>query len=128
MNDLKLQLALAQELPALIGILLSTDDPEFWWKGSEEKLDEAGFLCFEYVTPREWDWVIRECEKKLTEVQKAVYAEIVNDLIKEGGLYNDWYSGWSGTADSFTRGLFDILNTPWQTRATAYFKTIRKPI
>lgn len=70
MNTLQLQIALANELPELLTIVPggSGIEPEidFYWLDSEFPHDGL-------VTPREWDWIVRECEKKLTEKQKELY-------------------------------------------------------
>lgn len=107
-TELQLQLALAKELPELIE-RQEKPYPRFFWKGSRR----VG------VTPREWDRIVRECEKKLTEEQKNAW---------RCNLFE------AKTGKQMDRGIdeFEIMDAflvvPWPTRAIAYFKTIGKEI
>ena len=100
-TDLQLQLALAKVLPELISIGYN----QFNWK---ENTDE-GFIMGGKVTPREWDWVVRECEKKLDIHHEDCHWFFKRDAIaKESGE--------------------EPFLLSWQQRAIAYFKTIGKEI
>jgi len=100
-TDLELQLALAKELPEEIII---NNGGQFYWRARNSE------TCIRpLVTPREWDWIVRECEKKLDESQWHVYDENVCELYITG-----------------VTQIFMLLHAPWQTRAIAYFKTIGK--
>ena len=54
-TDLQLQLFLAKELPELIEIIIDEGIELIQWNDTVR-----------LVTPREWDWVVKEVEKKLS--------------------------------------------------------------
>lgn len=98
-TELQLKLALAKELPELIDIIASGSVPRGQlpiWKTTSAN-----------ITPREWDWIVRECEKKIWQNK---------DLWNKYIFYIQDSRGDDG------------LHAPWQTRAIAYFKTIGKEI
>lgn len=92
-TDLQLQLALVKELPKFIKHYIAYGNNYFVWKDTDE-----------YVTPREWDWVINK---------------LLNDL--EIKYYYD-----------FRQNLAEVCPFPhfatWQQRAIAYFATTGKEI
>lgn len=106
-TDLQLQLALAKELPELIYLELESkvypptlDNRQwyFYWKDTPAKQD---------ITPREWGWIVRECERKFSMEQLRDYCHHLGRLGMNG---------------------YQCVTAAWQQRAIAYFRTIGKEI
>lgn len=99
MTELGLKLALAKELPELI--------EEVW----EAK---GGYDYFRWldtnreITDREWDWVVRKCEKKLTDYEWTIFTRLLGEVLTKREKNSILYKSW--------------LELNWQQRATAYFK------
>lgn len=113
-TDQQLKLALARELPELVS--LYSPDGEAWWLNNGSKTYK--------VTNREWDWIVRECEKKL---------RINPGTWQPGGIghYITTLAILVGDCKSGETSLNECLNTVtanWQQRAIAYFKTMGKKI
>ena len=91
-TDLQLQLFLAKELPELIRLQA---------RGSFNRgvIDEFYWLEGYKVTPREWDWVVKEVEKKLS-------------------ITTQWD----------LRASFNDPNPSWQQRTITLAKTLGKQI
>lgn len=106
MDEEKLKLALSKELPELITY---SDKPKGIWK------DDNPFRWKDMkpVSPREWEWVMREVETKLSRDYKS-HRWTAYEAILLGAA-----------TDKKVRSAA-ILS--WQTRAIAYFKTIGKEI
>lgn len=105
---LPLQLFLAKQLPEEIGIYGQTG--KFTWRGQSSVGCIAAF-----VTPREWDYVARMVEEKLTEEQKERYLHKLQAL--QDGLFDKPFSAllwWTATA-------------PWSTRTIALMKELDTP-
>lgn len=94
-TDLELKKMLAEELPELISYYEYT----FWW------IPHGNVQGSKLVTDREWLWIVAECEKKLSDIQRDFY---IDTLI-----------------DSTEVQAYAILAT-WQQRAIEYFKMIGK--
>lgn len=111
-SDLDLQLALAEELPELLHI------HQYNTTGAlEDIVTDIEWVKDDYiVTPREWDWIVREVEKKLTEEQQLDFMLHLCEGTKTHSDLGKWT-----VCDR-------LLTAPWQTRAIAYFKTIGKEI
>jgi len=112
----QLQLALAKELPELIDVITGNQlcqfpEPTFWWKDGTK--DHEGDPA--PVTPREWDWIMRECEKKLEAVAPGLGTPCRSEYLRIlVSLVGDF--GW------------EMTTAPWPTRALAYFKTTKEEI
>ena len=110
MTDHELKLALAKELPELIGIRRFDCWPtEFHWIKQEIQ-----------VTEREWLWIVAECEKKLDELQDTQYQDALLILTYPNTNTPEPYS-----VESLTVGclcLRVMITDTWQQRAEAYFK------
>jgi len=109
-TDLEIQLALAKELPELIDI---------------HKFNYGAKTIFRFkdrtsprITSREWDWIVKECEKKLHRVD---HWKFVTELM----FLFDWTISCNDSLEEYDNA-FVLLQATWQQRATAYFKTIRK--
>lgn len=101
MNEEKLKLALARELPELIYI---NEHHCFWWKDTRYATG---------ISSREWEWVMREVETKLSRDYKS-------------HRWTNYEAMLLGTATNKKVRSTAILS--WQTRAITYFKTIGKEI
>jgi len=104
LSELSLQLFLAKELPELLEVPIDKQEKKAnpWprWK-------ETGI----YVNPREWDWIVREVEKRLTDEQRGRYIWLLT----------------LGAHKPTTSSIL-VLRASWQTRAIALAKTLGKEI
>lgn len=87
-SELELQLFLAKELEGEIGYSKVVE--YFYWK--------TDTVPNTYVTPREWDYIVRRVEEKLTDEQRAEYGVKL------------WTRHWCGS--------------PWSTSAIALRKVL----
>jgi hypothetical protein len=101
-TDIELQKLLAEELPELLSSVKLTDAVKPYYMF---RFVDTG----EMVNPREWLWIVAECEKKLTGLMDRV--NYINNLRQ---LFQRPFSD------------LDLVCATWQQRATAYFKTIGK--
>jgi len=104
-SDLALQLFLAKELPELLYPHTGMGDTNVFWNDTRTP-----------VTPREWDWIVREVEKKLNRDEQRVYWDA---LCKEA-LPID--------STQISLAVFVVAVAPWQTRAVALAKTLENEI
>ena len=116
-TDKQLKLALAKELFALIGNHLHGDC-------SHDELATTlrwreGTKLGERITPREWLWIVAECEKKLDGFSGDQYLCAIHEEVN-----NNVRRCWKVSEAN----CWDIATATWQQRATAYFKTVGKEI
>lgn len=125
-TDEQLKLALAAELPDWIQHSL-----EFGKRDSFHWLDTRQF-----ITDREWPWIMAEVEKKLSDSgpalfksdtyrsQQRLFVCLLAALIA-GQELGEWQMPAFGIDVDFA---FRLADAPWQARAIAYFYTIGKKI
>lgn len=103
MTDIELKLALAKKLPELIHISVipykENYEPwtHFYWKQPIEGAQ---------ITPREWDWVVREVEKQITAIEFLKFWSALCRVV--------W-----GTPISMESNTRLVREATWQQRAQA---------
>ena len=106
-TDLPLQLFLAKQLPEEIEIqrvpVWNHKEPQFYWK------DAVGG----YVTPREWDYIVRSVEENLTIEQSSLYWVKLHKEAEADANSGHWLD------------LKAVGMAPWQTRAEALKKVLK---
>jgi hypothetical protein len=85
---------------------------EFTWK-----------IIHNYVTPREWDYIVRRVEERLREY-KLVYVETLKKLTYEQAPHAISYTEYIAKGLEWNGDVF----APWQTRAIALAQTRNIPI
>lgn len=96
-SDLELQLWLAKQLPKEVEYD-PTETTPFWWREDQ----------YRFVTPREWDYIVRRVEEKLTDDEAGEYVEVLTEL--------------SGADVEAGSPSFVAYFTSWQTRTIALMK------
>lgn len=115
-TDLQLQQAIVKELSELI-------NPSFLVQKTD--IDNSYYYCHamvfwdtkQEITSREWDWIVRELENKLSDFNNGrTYAMLLAESV--GCPF----------PHATPSGLLLTMHTSWQQRAIVYFKTIGKEI
>ena len=105
-TELQLQLWLAKQLPEELVIIDWRDSScrcLIAWKGSGQ------------VTPREWDYIVRLVEERLTDQQWHMYSVLAGMSM--------WISGWDGWHDTKI-----LLQLTWQQKTELLSATTESPI
>lgn len=108
MHEQELKLKLVKELPKLLRAYFENKI-----EGNPNSNRTWYFVWLdgpvEQVTDREWDWVVRECERKLTAIQWLKYFPTLCSVV--------W-----GSPITMESSIRLVWESTWQQRAIAYFK------
>lgn len=108
-SDLDLQLFLAKQLPEEIGYLPPSNPPawpaQFYWR-------ESDIVFGTEVTPREWDYIVRCVEEKLTPSQRELYWFHLCEELQSCHIMS-------------TALIVDAITCSWQIRARALMQILK---